>query len=134
MSSKKYEKPIIEVTEDFFEGVYAASGCYFVTATITQIPENGRGDYRIQVNGAHNASDSHHSSEQILTIVFNNPVIYKSSNGEDAGSNLNVVHIRFGYHSNGVEGVGLGDVIVEADPGLSIISTNLSCNKDCGIH
>ena len=55
------------------EGVYAASGCYTASAYIHQTPENGRGDYRIQVNGKHNAD--HTKEAQVLTISFNQNVI-----------------------------------------------------------
>ena len=51
----KYVKPVISLDEGMAEGVYAASGCYTASAYIHQTPENGRGDYRIQVNGKHNA-------------------------------------------------------------------------------
>lgn len=53
----KYVKPVISLDEGMAEGVYAASGagCYTASAYIHQTPETGRGDYRIQVNGKHNA-------------------------------------------------------------------------------
>ena len=50
---KKYSKPTIFVNDEDSEGVYAASGCYSITVNIHQKPQNGRGDYRIQVNGIH---------------------------------------------------------------------------------
>ena len=46
---KKYSKPTIFVNDEDSEGVYAASGCYSITVNIHQKPQNGRGDYRIQV-------------------------------------------------------------------------------------
>ena len=54
---KKYSKPVVSVDNGLAEGVYAASGagCYDASAYIHQTPETGRGDYRIQVNGKHNA-------------------------------------------------------------------------------
>ena len=63
---KKYEKPIVAIIENKSEGIYMASGCYTTTATIHQRPEIGRGDYRIQINGIHNAD--HTKESQILTI------------------------------------------------------------------
>ena len=51
----KYSKPMVTVDQGLAEGVYAASGCYTASAYIHQTPHTGRGDYRIQVNGKHNA-------------------------------------------------------------------------------
>lgn len=132
-----YSKPIVIQNEELAEGVYAASGsdCYSVTGFIHQIPEYGRGDYRIQVNGVHNASDGHHSGEQVLTLNFTIPVTYKSSNGSLVGGNgTNSIQIRYNYHNNQTDNIGLGDVIVEADAGLAVVGGELSCNHDCGQH
>ena len=58
---RNYMKPVVIVNSEVSEGVYAASGsadeCYTVTAYIHQRPQMGRGDYRIQVNGRHEAAD-----------------------------------------------------------------------------
>ena len=82
---RNYMKPVVIVNSEVSEGVYAASGsadeCYTVTAYIHQRPQMGRGDYRIQVNGRHEAADGHHSGQQVLTMNFNQPVTYVSSNG-----------------------------------------------------
>ena len=102
---KKYEKPLLIANEGFAEGVYAASGadsssaddsdCYTATASIHQKPETGRGDYRIQVNGVHAASDGHHSGEQHLFLSFNQSVTYSSSNGElVSGDNTSCIEIN----------------------------------------
>lgn len=138
---KDYIKPIILANEDLAEGVYAASGaigennCYTVTAMIHQSPEMGRGDYRIQINGIHAAANEHHSSEQILTIFFNQPVVYSSSNGElYSGDGTNTLSIKYNYHNNGYDNIGLGDVIVTSDVGLIINKSTLSCNYMCGQH
>ena len=65
---KKYSKPAILVNDEYSEGVYAASGCYTVTASIRQDNQTGRTDYRIQVNGKH---DSDHTRDaQTLTVPF----------------------------------------------------------------
>ena len=129
---KNYSKPIAIVNDELAEGVYAASGntdCYTISAYIHQVPEYGRGDYRIQVNGVHNASDGHHSGEQVLTLNFNVPVTYKSSNGTLVGGNgTNSIQIKYNYHNNQVDNIGLGDVIVEADAGLAVVGGELSCN------
>ena len=50
---KTYSKPVVTIDIGLAEGVYAASGCYTVSAYIHQKPETGRGDYRIQLNGQH---------------------------------------------------------------------------------
>lgn len=136
-----YIKPILLGNEELSEGVYAASGamgendCYTVTALIHQSPETGRGDYRIQVNGIHAAVNGHHSSEQILTLFFNQPVSYAYSNGElYSGDGTNILSIKYNYHNNGYDNIGLGDVIVTSDVGLSITQATLSCNYDCDQH
>lgn len=142
---KKYEKPLLIANEGFAEGVYAASGadsssaddsdCYTATASIHQKPETGRGDYRIQVNGVHAASDGHHSGEQHLFLSFNQSVTYSSSNGElVSGDNTSCIEIKYNYHNNGNDNIGLGDVIVTSDAGLAVSSATLTCNYDCGQH
>lgn len=74
----KYSKPMVIVDQGLAEGVYAASGtgCYTVTAKIHQTPQTGRGDYRIQLNGKHDAD--HTREAQVLTISFNQNVTYVS--------------------------------------------------------
>lgn len=137
---KNYEKPMAIVTEGVSEGVYMASGangddCYTVRTNIHQVPQQGRGDYRIQVNAAHAATDSHHSGEQILTLTFNQPVTYSGSNGQlVSGNGSQTLNIRFNYHNNGTDNIGMGDVIVVSDPGLSILGAVVSCNHNCGQH
>lgn len=133
----RYSKPIIITHEDFFEGVYLSSGddaCYKCKCYIHQRPETGRNDYRIQVDAVHN-SDGHHSSEQILTIGFNVPVKYVSSNGTlMGGDGSNTLKILYKYHNNAVENIGLGDVVVEANADLAITSCILDCNYSCPQH
>lgn len=133
---KNYVKPVVLVNEELAEGVYAASGdCYTVSGYIHQIPQLGRGDYRIQFNGKHSAADKHHSGEQVLIITFNMPVVYKGSNGTlVSGSGTNTISIKYNYHNNDDDNIGLGDVIVEADQGLALSGAILTCNHDCGIH
>ena len=138
---KKYEKPVLLVNESLAEGVYAASGdtvdgdCYTVTAYIHQTPETGREDYRIQVNGVHAAGDGHHSGEQHLFLSFNQPVTYSSSNGTlVSGDNTSTIEIKYNYHNNGNDNIGLGDVVVTSGDGLSITGAKLTCNYDCGQH
>lgn len=121
----KYEKPIVIINEEFAEGVYAASGCYMVTAYITQIPQTGRGDYRIQLNAIHNAD--HTNNTQTLTIRFNQSVKYVSSNGElGYGDNTATLVINFSYWQNGYDQIGLGELVVTADEGLEIAQVSLT--------
>jgi hypothetical protein len=132
---KNYEKPIILKNEETAEGVYTASGsdCYTVTANIRQRPQEGRGDYRIQVNAQHAAS--HHSTQQILILNFNQAVTYSGSNGTlVSGNGTTTLRIQFGYHNNNSEGIGMGDVIVISDPGLALTGAVLQCNQSCAMH
>lgn len=138
---KNYVKPMVLANEELAEGVYAASGamtgddCYSVTYNIHQRPQEGRGDYRIQFNATHGANDGHHSAEQNLIVAFNMPVEYAGSGGTYvSGSGTNTIVVRFNYHSNATEGIGLGDLIVKADAGLAITSAQLTCSHGCGIH
>ena len=122
-------KPMIQAVDDLAEGVYMASGnnmtgqggdCYTTTAYIHQTPETGRGDYRIQVNATHDA-DHNSNYNQELVISFNQPVVYSSSNGTyESGNNTNTIHIGYKYWNNHTDNIGLGDVVVTSDPGLSI--------------
>lgn len=137
-----YKKPVVLLNDDLAEGVFAASGssyldpeCYTVTHKNHQVPEAGRGDYRFQVDAVHKAADNHHSTEQILTIFFNQPnVQYVSSNGTLLSCNGSSVVIKYNYHNNGTDNIGLGDIVVTADPGVAIIDMALSCNHACGQH
>lgn len=120
---KKYEKPFLAVQEKS-EGIYMASGCYTTTAYITQKPQLGRGDYHIQVNGKHSAD--HTKNAQILTISFNMPVEYVSSNGNLIYCNGNVLQIKFAYHQNPSDNIGFGDLVIKADGGLEILGVNIT--------
>lgn len=123
----KYEKPIVIANKELAEGVYTASGdtCYTATAYIHQSPEDGRGDYRIQVNGVHSAD--HTNNEQLLYISFNNPVTYKSSNGVlVSGNGTNMLVIKYSYWQNPNDNIGLGDLVVESDAGLSVTSVKIT--------
>ena len=134
---REYVKPVVLANDELSEGVYAASGsdCYTVNANMHQHPEQGRGDYRIQMNGVHAASDNHHGGAQVLTVTFNQPVTYKGSNGTIiSGDGTNTICIQYNYHNNGMDNIGLGDVIVEGEPGLAVTGAVLSCDHDCGQH
>lgn len=122
-----YEKPMVISSEDMAEGVFMASGaCYTASANIHQTPETGRGDYRIQVNGHHDAADGHHCAHQVLTISFNQPVSYSSSNGQlRSGDGSTTLVIDYAYHQNAIDNIGLGDVVVTADPGLAVTGVQI---------
>ena len=124
---KNYTKPIVIPSNDFAEAVYMDSGdaCYIASAYIHQAPETGRGDYRIQVDGKHYSS--HTKEAQWLYINFNLPVKYKSSNGSlEAGDGSNTLIIKYNYHQNPTDNIGLGDLVVEADQGLAITNIKIT--------
>ena len=124
---KQYAKPVVTVDNGLAEGVYAASGagCYTASAKIHQFPETGRGDYRIQVNGQHNAD--HTKDAQVLTISFNQNVTYVSSNGDlISGDGTSTLNIKFRYHQNPTDHIGLGDLVVKAEAGLAITGVSIT--------
>lgn len=122
---KEYMKPMLVTNDELAEGVYLASGCYTASAYIHQQPEVGRGDYRIQVNGRHNAD--HTKDAQTLTISFNQEVTYSSSNGSLAsGATGGTLVINYGYHQNPTDNIGLGDLVVQSDPGLAITGVSIT--------
>lgn len=127
---KQYSKPVVSVDNGLAEGVYAASGagCYTASAYIHQTPQTGRGDYRIQVDGDHHAD--HTKTAQILTISFNQPVTYKSCNGNGAslasGNGSTTLVINLGYYQNPTDHIGIGDFVVESEPGLAITGVSIT--------
>ena len=117
----KYVKPVISLAE----GVYAASGCYTASAYIHQTPENGRGDYRIQVNGKHNAD--HTKEAQVLTISFNQNVTYVSGGaGLISGNETTTLKVKLAYHQNPTDNIGFGDLVVTSDAGLAITGVSIT--------
>ena len=122
---KKYSKPTILVNDEYSEGVYAASGCYTVTASIRQDNQIGRTDYRIQLDGKHDSD--HTRGEQTLTVSFNMPVEYKSSGGTFQGvSGGTTIVVKYNYHQNPTDNIGLGDLVVSAEQGLQITSISFT--------
>ncbi len=122
---KNYSKPTIMINDELSEGVYAASGCYTVKTSIRQDQQVGRTDYRIQVDGVHDAD--HTNNKQTLTISFNMPVEYKSSNGTLVGlSTGTTLVIDYDYMQNGKDNIGLGDLVVSAEQGLEVTSIKLT--------
>ena len=136
---KKYEKPVVMINEESAEGVYAASGdCYTVTANIVQWPELGKDYYTIQMDGIHAATDGHHSSERVVKVVFNQIVTYKDSNAASvSGSGSNTLYLTYqqgngSYHNNAEDTLGLGNLEVISDAGLSISNVSCTyCSRSC---
>ena len=121
----KYSKPMVTVDQGLAEGVYAASGCYTASAYIHQEPETGRGDYRIQVNGKHNAD--HTKEAQVLTISFNQNVTYVSGGaGLISGNGTPTLQVNLSYHQNPTDNIGFGDLVVTADVGLKITGVSIT--------
>ena len=136
---KSYVSPIVTKNEELVEGVYMASGdqdCYTATARIHQKPETGRGDYRIQCDAKHAATDGHHAGKQVLVLSFNKEVEYVGSNGKlESGDGTNKIKIRYSYHNNAHDNIGLGDVIVRAEAGLAVTHVKMiDDGYDCGQH
>lgn len=121
-----YQKPVAIMNDDISEGIYAASGCYTVMTRIHQKPETGRGDYRIQVDASHSAN--HTCSKQVLTLMFNKPVVYVSSCGKATQQNGRIIQIEYNYWNNEIDNIGFGDVVVTADEGLLVVNSSLSDN------
>lgn len=119
-----YQKPIITVDSGMAEGIYAASGCYTVTYQMHQEQQLGRTDYRIQVNGEHKAD--HTRDTQFLTVIFNQAVEYVSSTGTCESSTPTTLTIKFTYHQNPNDHIGLGDLVVTSEQGLQILSMKLT--------
>lgn len=123
----KYSKPMVTVDQGLAEGVYAASGagCYEASAYIHQKPETGRGDFRIQVNGKHNAD--HTREAQVLTISFNRNVTYVSGGaGLINGNGTPTLQVKLSYHQNPNDNIGLGDLVVTSDAGLAITGVSIT--------
>lgn len=125
-----YVKPVVSLDEGMAEGVYAASGtdsagCYDATAYIHQTPQTGRGDYRIQVNGKHNAD--HTKEAQVLTISFNQNVTYVSGGaGLISGNGTTTLKVKLSYHQNPTDNIGFGDLVVTSDTGLAITGVSIT--------
>ena len=65
--------------------------------------------------------------DAILTINFNMPVEYVASNGNLINGNGSaVLQIKFTYHQNPNDNIGMGDLIIKADSGLSVVSVNIT--------
>lgn len=128
--SKIYEKPMIFENDDLSEGVYlasGASGCYTAWGSIHQTPQIGRGTYVIQLDGKHNAGDNHSNDEQTVTVSFNQTVTYSSSSGTLlSGSGTSTIVLKYNYHQNAYDNIGLGNLSVESEAGLQIVGVTIS--------
>lgn len=99
--------------------------CIYSSAYIHQTPENGRGDYRIQVNGKHNAD--HTKEAQVLTISFNQNVTYVSGGaGLISGNETTTLKVKLAYHQNPTDNIGFGDLVVTSDAGLAITGVSIT--------
>lgn len=124
-----YKKPIAILYENLAEGIFMASGadsnCYIASAQIHQVPEPGRDDYRIQINGVHKAD--HTKEKQQLIITFNQNVTYSNSQGTlKSGDGTNKLIIEYHYHQNPNDNIGLGDLIVKSNPNLAIVEVKIT--------
>ena len=126
---KQYSKPVVAIDNGMAEGVYAASGngCYTSDAYIHQVPQTGRGDYRIQVNAHHSQDAGHTKYEQTLTISFNQNVTYVSGgSGLLSGNGTSTLRIKLTYCQNPNDNIGFGDLIVTSDAGLAITGVSVT--------
>ena len=129
-----YEKPVVLASEGMAEGVFLASGgddCYDTTARIHQWPETGRNDFRIQVDGKHDAD--HNSNAQQLVLTFDRAVNYESSAGSYvSGSGTNQITIGYAYWNNHTDNIGLGDVVVTTVDGGTELQITDAYIRDIG--
>lgn len=90
-----------------------------------QTPQTGRGDYRIQVNGKHNAD--HTKEAQVLTISFNQNVTYVNGGaGLISGDGTTTLKVKLSYHQNPTDNIGFGDLVVTSDAGLAITGVSIT--------
>ena len=132
--NKTYKKPLVLLNEELSEGVYAYSGaggydCYVVEPHIVFRPETGRENYCIQANATHAAANGHHSTQQVLTLYFNQPVFYEYNSSANAylsgGDGTAELRITFNYHNNANDYIGLGDTYVRSGDGLEVTGAKL---------
>lgn len=143
---KNYVRPIVLTNDELSEGIYTGSGdCYTFKAQIVQKPDGGVDFYTIQIDGRHEATDNHHSTERTVVLSFNQAVNYVSSNAANvSGSGTAALTLTYingvngSYHNNGTDNIGLGQLCVKTngtDTGLEILNIYCtSCNKQCDQH
>ncbi len=128
----KYEKPMVIANDELAEGVFAASGCYTVTASRHQAPQTGRVNVRFQVNAHHDAS--HSCDVQYLTLNFTKPVQFISTDAQGAelvspsskDSTSNTIVLKLTYHNNKTDNIGIGDVTVFGDGDVDVSSASMT--------
>jgi hypothetical protein len=124
---ESYVKPMILPNEEVAEGVFAASGsCYTASGYIAQFPQDGgAGRYVCQLNGTH--SSEHTNDAQTVTVTFNQPVTYLSSAGTYiSGSGTNTIQLGYTYHQNPNDQIGLGNLEIESEAGLTNPTVTIS--------
>lgn len=124
-----YEKPMLRVNEELTEGIYMASGsCYTASGYITQSPQLGRGNYVIHLDARHDSlsSDKHTNDAQTVTVNFNQVVTHVNGGSLKSGNNTSTLVLGYSYHQNATNNIGLSDLIVESDAGLSVVSVTVS--------
>lgn len=91
----------------------------------TRLQKTDVRDYRIQVNGKHNAD--HTKEAQVLTISFNQNVTYVSGGaGLISGNETTTLKVKLAYHQNPTDNIGFGDLVVTSDAGLAITGVSIT--------
>ena len=133
---KNYVSPVIFDNEELAEGVYATgsgTGCWTVSENSHQSPEEGRLNWRFQLDARHVAD--HDSTAQEFVITFNIPVTFVDCREGDcvSGNNTETLHVKRIHWANGNnESVGLGDLDVipygkEVHTTVSFVSGYVIC-------
>lgn len=134
---RTYEKPTAEKISFTYENQVVAEStashagpCFTATGYVHQRMELGRLDYRIQVDAQH-ATD-HTCTIETLTLTFNQPVTFKECYGDGAavqsGDGTSQLVMTFTYLANPGQNIGLGDIIVDSEPGLQLVSVSMDGN------
>jgi hypothetical protein len=97
------KKPILFVTDDLAEGVYADSGvttgdCWTVTVTRDQQDAGGYSTFRIKAD--HSTAVQHISTKTVVTIVFNGTVNSAEYEGFDVKVQGDKVILTRESHAN----------------------------------
>lgn len=99
---KEYESPIVLIDAELSEDVYmtgSGSGdCWTMTTQMDQ-RNAGNGTTTFRVSGTH-SSGLHISTETIVTITFNQPVLEVSFEGFETSLNGNVAVLTRQTHAN----------------------------------
>ena len=90
-------------------------GCWTVKENSHQSPEEGRLNWRFQLDAFHNAEDQHNSTAQKFVLTFNIPVTFVGCQEGTCvgGDNTRTLHVKRTHFANwNNESVGLGDLDV----------------------